>query len=323
MKRALAMSHREKWTITGAIVCGFIIVATAPLVAQDAGKPLPGIYTMNADGSNFRLAVKLKGKWNGTPSFSPDGKTLLFDASDGGRFQLGHVYVMPSGGAADDVKDLGVGSAPSWAPDGKRIVFYVHHGNPDGAEPGVWTMNADGSARSWMCTGHGPRWSPDGKRLVVVDDLEGTRDGLYLLDLPKKEELEVVLSRTYSMIAGFAWSPDGKRVVYIRDAGRGSELVIQPLEGDDRAERVRLAKPPGDLRTIRGGRQIGWRPSWSPDGKHVLCWITNAEGQEQLHRIEVDTKREPELLAHQDEGRVNSDPNWSADGKQIVFMSDR
>ena len=26
---------------------------------------------------------------------------------------------------------------------------------------------------------------------------------------------------------------------------------------------------------------------------------------------------QPELLAHQDEGRVNSDPSWSADGKQL------
>jgi Tol biopolymer transport system component len=42
-----------------------------------------------------------------------------------------------------------------------------------------------------------------------------------------------------------------------------------------------------------------------------------------MHRIEVDSKRDPELLAHQDEGRMNSDPNWSPDGSQIVFMSDQ
>jgi Tol biopolymer transport system component len=39
--------------------------------------------------------------------------------------------------------------------------------------------------------------------------------------------------------------------------------------------------------------------------------------------IEVDTMREPELLAHQDKGHLNSDASWSPDGKQIVFMSDR
>ena len=42
-----------------------------------------------------------------------------------------------------------------------------------------------------------------------------------------------------------------------------------------------------------------------------------------MHRIEVDTQREPEMLARQDEGRRNSDATWSADGKQIVFISDR
>jgi len=312
---------------TGAIVCG-LVMAGGTLKAQDDDDPLPGIYAMNVDGSNFRLLVKLEGKWNGTPGFSPDGKTLLFDASPASarvrNFEQGHVYVMPADGSAADAKDLGLGSAPRWSPDGGRIAFYVHDGNPEGAEGGVWIMNADGSKRTWVCAGHSPRWSPDGKRLVLVSDVEGTGDGLYLVDPQKKEELEVVLEKTCPFIAGVAWSPDGKRLAYIRGTGRGgAELVIQRLEGDDRAERVRLAKPPGDRRTMCGGQQIGWRPGWSPDGKYILCWIANAEGQEQLHRVEADTKREPELLAHQDEGLRNSDASWSSDGKQIVFMSDR
>jgi Tol biopolymer transport system component len=306
-----------------AVVSSLILAGAAPLVAQDAAKPLPGIYIMNPDGANFRLAVKLPGKWNGTPSISPDGKTLLFDASEAGQFQLGHVYVMPTDGTAENVKELGVGSAPCWSADGRQIVFYVHQGNPDSAEPGIWVMNADGNGRRWMSTGRGPRWSPDGKRLLVLDNLEQTGDGLYVMDLQKRDELEVVLDHTYPMIAGASWAPDGKRLAYLRHSGRKSELVIQPLEGKDRGERVRLAKGANDARDPRTNRSMGWRPTWSPDGKYLLLWIAGAAGPEQLHRIEADTTSEPELLAHQDVGRVNTDPHWSADGKWIVFASDR
>jgi Tol biopolymer transport system component len=307
-------------TVVTAIICGLILMIAAPLKAQNSEISLPGIYMMNADGSNFRLAVKLKGKWNGTPSFSPDGKTLLFDASEKGDFPLGHIYVMPPDGSAADVQKLGIGNAPGWSPDGKRIAFYVHPGNPDEADPGIWMMNSDGTGRTWLTTGRCPRWGRDGTRLLFIGNLDGTGEGLYIMDLDKKEELEVVLERTHRLIAGAAWSPDGKRVAYIRGAGQGiTELVIQPLEGNDRAERVRYKRPPA----LRGKSPIGWRPGWSPDGKYIVCWISNATGQEQLHRIEADTDREPELLAHQDAGRRNSDANWSPDSKQIVFMSDR
>lgn len=161
-----------------------------------------------------------------------------------------------------------------------------------------------------MCYGSAPRWSPDGKRLVLVNDPNGSGDGLYLYDVEKNES-EEVLNRTYDRIGGAAWSPDGKRLAFIGRGGFGAELVILPLVGDHREERVRLTGP------------IGWRPSWSADGKYIVCWITGLNGQKQLHRVEVDAKREPELLSHQDEGRLNSDATWSTDGKRIVFMSDR
>lgn len=295
------------WIVSGLIVAG----GWTPAAAQDEDNKLPGIYQMDADGANFRLLVKLEGKWNGSPSFSPDGKQLLFDASTMGQFNQGHIYLMPADGPADNPTDLGLGSTPAWSPDGKRIAFYIHDQNPDGVESGVWVMHVDGTERTWLCYGRAPRWSPDGKRLVLVNNPGGAGDGLYLYGLEKNESEAVVLDRTYRLIGGAAWSPDGKRLAFIGHGGGGSELVILPLVGDDLKGRVRL----------KGA--IGWRPSWSADGKHIACWIKNQQGLEQLHRVEADTQREPQRMAHQDQGRVNSDPAWSVDGKRIVFISNR
>jgi Tol biopolymer transport system component len=313
MERVLVRSRGARHRLAiRTIVSGLIVVAGwTSAAAQDDNNKLPGVYAMDADGGNFRLLVKLEGKWNGSPKFSPDGKKLLFDASPEGRnFAQGHVYMVAAGGPADNPTDLGLGSNPAWSPDGKQIAFYVHNGNPDNAEPGVWIMNADGSERLWMCYGRVPQFSPDGKRLVLVNNPNGTGDGLYLYNLEKNES-EAVLDRTYEHIGGAAWSPDGKRLALIANPGVGGELVIVTVEGDDRSERVRLA-----------GR-IGWRPNWSPDGKYIVCWIVSQDDQLQLHRVEADTNRDPERLAHQDQGRINSDASWSTDGTRIVFMSDR
>jgi Tol biopolymer transport system component len=311
MKAALTSSRGPRHCMAARMIVGGLIVAAGCTLAaaQDDNK-LPAIYVMDADAANFRVLVKLDGKWAGSPNYSPDGKKLLFDASPMGDFDQGHVYVIPAAGPANDPTDLGIGSTPNWSPDGAHIAFYVHEGNPEQAEPGIWMMNADGSDRTWLCYGRSPRWSPDGKQLMLVNNPGDAGDGLYFYDLEKKES-SAVLDRTYDRIAGAAWSPDGKRLAFIGHSGAGAELVSVPLVGEDQSGRVRLA-----------GR-IGWRPCWTPDGKYVTCWIVGPEGLEQLHRVEVDTAREPERLAHQDQGRVNSDPCWSPDGKQIAFTSNR
>ena len=63
------------------------------------------------------------------------------------------------------VTDLGAGNCPAFSAADDRISFLS---NADGAENGVWLMNADGSDRRLLGEYGKPFWSPDGRQLMIM-----------------------------------------------------------------------------------------------------------------------------------------------------------
>lgn len=81
------------------------------------------------------------------PSWSPDGRSLLFKTPDPRTRQLWITTVNPTG---TDPRKLAPGVHPHWSPDGKRIA-YMRDRDDGGAD--IWVMNRDGSGgRCLTCT---------------------------------------------------------------------------------------------------------------------------------------------------------------------------
>lgn len=120
---------------------------------------LPGLYMMNSDGSNV-IKINLPDMgYVVDPTWSPNAQLLAFSwRRPSGNYDL---YMMDIGShqLLQLTRDAGRNQRPSWAPDGRHLVF---QSDRTGSWQ-IWTMLADGSeARQLTRSGNNssPNWSP-------------------------------------------------------------------------------------------------------------------------------------------------------------------
>lgn len=183
------------------------------------------LYVVRADGCAVR---RLTRSIAGNPSWSPDGKWIVFDTSGEGAIWKVHpdgtglTRIAISTGANYD-------ASPTWAPNGTMIAF-VHYHKGRGQ---IWTMRPDGSgARLLYGTPHGsdetPVWSHDGRRIAFavqawphahIDVMQA--DGTHLRTLAGPDAWNPI------------WLPDDAGIAYLSPAnGSGRVFVMRP-DGTD------------------------------------------------------------------------------------------
>src|SRR5438132_3845745 len=107
-------------------------------------------------------------KFEVSPSFSPDGASIVYSADVKGTL---HLFVSTLSG--DSGRQLTYGEAgeaqPSWSPDGRTIAYTsVRKG-------GIWLMSVNGGAPVQLTRfGSRPSWSPDGTEIAFqsAEDIE-------------------------------------------------------------------------------------------------------------------------------------------------------
>jgi TolB protein len=119
---------------------------------------VPQIYLMNADGTNSQKLDLADMGYVIDPAWSPNGQLLAFSwRRPSGNYDI---YIMDaiSRKTIEITRDSGRNERPSWAPDGRHIVFE----STRGGSRQIWTMLADGSAAHQLTSsGHNesPNWS--------------------------------------------------------------------------------------------------------------------------------------------------------------------
>jgi dipeptidyl aminopeptidase/acylaminoacyl peptidase len=184
---------------------------------------------------------------------------------------------------------------PRVSPDGRRVAYGVTDAvmTPERSEyvTQIYVANADGSSAAQVTfadkSSTNPQWSPDGSALAFTSTRKDSRNNLYLLRLAGGEAEP--LTEMKGNVTGFSWSPDGKWIAFtMRDV---------KTETEEKSDK---------------GRD-DWR------------WVQENTKFSHLYLVPIERgasgKRETRKLTT---GDMNVDePDWSPDGKQIVFSHAR
>ncbi len=187
---------------------------------------------------------------NFTPTFSPDGKTLVFASGLDGT-DLWAVEV--NGGEGPRRVTVGRGTdnaSPSFSPDGRRIAFVSGRlGRPE-----IYITDSDGANPEWLTTtGFGdqsyrsdPSWSPDGRNVAFQTQIEG-RFQVATINLRDRSVKQHTIE---SINEQPSWSPDARHLVFTSSRTGNRQLWILDTES-------------GRLRQLTQGA-IARQGTWSP-----------------------------------------------------------
>jgi Tol biopolymer transport system component len=169
-----------------------------------------------------------------------------------------------------------VAEAPSWSPDGSRIVFQHYTlGVGTGRDLSVIRVDGTGLRRITRALREDiqPAWSPDGSRIAFASNRgPGRRFGDWEIHVVRPDGRGVrALTNNGFVDREPAWSPDGSLVAFQSGRAEGRlnpELWTMRSDGSEQ-RRVQPAAGPSGFPV--------WSeqsPSWSPDG-NWLVYVSN------------------------------------------------
>jgi Tol biopolymer transport system component len=205
-----------------------------------------------------------------------------------------------------------------WSPDGKNILA-IFYGKGKPGQIALISVS-DGSLRVLKTFDRGSprraRFSPDG-RYIVYDfpQRHGMNDhDIFLLALDEGREMPLIQHPANDVV--FDWTPDGHGILFGSDrSGTMGAWWIQIADG----------KPEGTPELVKPDLGQDVRPlGFTEDGSYYYVVRT---GMSDVYTAETDLATGKLIAAPRPATQrfvgSNSDPNWSSDGRQLLYLSKR
>ena len=220
----------------------------------------PAVSDAHLSGGQILFASEMDGDWE-IFAMRPDGSSLQRHTSNMAR-------------------DI----APTWSPDGKRIVFSSNY-----LEGGLQTTRQEVGEGEFEFVDFEVVGEPE-LRVADVDDLVST----------------AVTDNASATDGSPDWSPDGSRIAFHSDLEEGGVFEIYSMRPDGT-----------DLNRLTDLGEMNWDPSWSPDGQNIV--FAHFFEHWTLYSVTADGTQVTEL----NEAGDGWQPAWSPAGNQIAFSSQR
>ena len=306
----------------------FAGVITDPALSPD-GNQVAFVWT-GEKGENPDLYLKLVGPGapirltnapglEFSPAWSPDGRQIAFVRTLVGQSEI---VVIPALGGPERIVAEGTaaGLGLAWSPDGQSLLAAWR--NDQKTPAAIHTISVASGSRKRLTEPPAGAWSgdlspalsPDGRTLAFARSLTRANSEIYLLPLTADLDAAGEPRRlTFENRASGqpVFTPDGKRVLFA-SGGRGADSAPSLMELPVSASGQKAAMVPG----TEGGDS----PNLSRQGRLVYQrWLRD----ENVWRLPVANGKAgaPERLVAST--RRDVEPRFSADGKRIVFASDR
>ena len=253
-----------------------------------------------------------------SPTWSPDGRFIAFRRETVDR---GGIYIVPSlGGSERKLSNLnsvireiggdGNTKALDWSPNGK---FLASSERPAFAiPPRIFLITVDTGQKEPLTSGPGdlfPVFSPDGESLLFSRRLGRSRADLYRVPVAGGEPRPVTSDHDRGSVSG-AWTAGGTEIIFTGDWYDGGLFRVNA-----QGEKVQALSP---------GGQFGYYPSISRQG-HRLVYSEQTYDTD-IWRLDLSpalNAKRPSLTRLISSSRREDTPNFSPDGKRIVFDSNR
>ena len=156
------------------------------------GAALADIAVINGDGTNLKILTKGDGN-SGFPSWSPDGKQIVFRAAN--KDKKGLFILDTETGATRVLTADSHDNFPAWSPDGQRIAFT----RLSDGDYNIYTVKPDGTDGKQLTNTPGNdahcSWSPDGKWIAFAGAHGGFKDESVLHPLNPQPYGEIFVMR--------------------------------------------------------------------------------------------------------------------------------
>lgn len=193
------------------------------------------------------------------------------------------------------------------------IVFASDREGPRNWE--IYAIRADGSGLTNLTCTEGsdtdPVWSPDGAKIAFVTNRDGiTNREIYVMDADGSNQTRLTENEAFDCSP--TWSPDGSKIAFSSQRTGSDQIFVMNADGSNPV-------------LISDGVASDRSPAWSPDGSKIVFvsdrYGNDRKGNDDIFVMDADGSKNVVRLTEVMEYDLN--PNWSHDGRFLLFSSSR